>query len=112
MAVWELGFAAGHVSEAIVSEVVACAVTWILGAGSLTWRPAELLLLLLPGELTGFLLRTVWLQREAKRPTTKGLCHRVYLPLNSRLSLVISRKLVKYVITYSNYQISVPAPPI
>ena len=37
-----------------------------------------LLLLLSPGELTGFLLRTVWLQREAKRPTTKGLCHRVF----------------------------------
>ena len=37
-----------------------------------------LLLLSLPGELTGFLLRTVWLQREAKRPTTKGLCHRVF----------------------------------
>ena len=55
------------------------------------------LLLSFPGELTGFLLRTVWLQREAKRPTTKGLCHRVYLPLNSRLSLVISRKLVKCV---------------
>ena len=37
-----------------------------------------MLLLLSPGELTGFLLRTVWLQREAKRPTTKGLRYRVF----------------------------------
>ena len=43
MAVWELGFAAGHVSKGIVSEVVAIwhHHSWILVAGILTWRPDE-----------------------------------------------------------------------